>query len=407
MNILITSLVYWPDSTGNGPIVTDLARWLVTRGHKVTVVCSFPHYGRDEIPSEYRGRLTMRDEESGVRIIRVYSGSARSDSRLSKVLSYTIFTLSVILGGIRAGAADVILAPSPPLSVGISAWALRLIKRAPFIYVVQDLFPEAYINLRALKSPTAINFFKAMARFVYRGAAKIVCIMDSMVQTVTRYGIPADKVETISNWADPSEIQPCLRDNQFAQEHNLDGQFVVQYAGNIGQSQRLDLVLDCAEQMADENIKFVIIGSGAAKRILAESIKEKQLTNVLLLDTQPRQRLSEVLGACDVALVPLTAGMSNTSFPSKIYTIMASGRPMIASLDSDSSPREFVEECGCGMTIDPDDKGQLLAAIRVLMCDPKKRRKMAENARRNLEKQNLRQQSLEGYERILQQVGRR
>ena len=121
-----------------------------------------------------------------------------------------------------------------------------------------------------------------------------------------------------------------------------------------------------------------------------------------LLDTQPRERLAEVLGSCDVAIVPLAAGMSRTSFPSKIYTIMASGRPMIAALDPGSDARRFVEACACGLVIDPDDGGQMLAAIRTLKRDVERAARMGEQGRLELEKQDLRESSLAAYEQVLE-----
>ncbi len=394
--------MYWPDSTGNGPLLTDLSRRLVSRGHEVTVVCGFPHYGRDEVPEEYRGKWWMAEEEEGVRILRVHNYASRNVGRLHKALGYLLFTLTVVLGGLRAGKVDVILAPSPPLSLGVSAWVLSKVKRAPFVYNVQDLFPEAYVELGALKSPWAIRFFKSLARFVYAKASRVVCVMKSLTEAVAGYGIDEHKILTIPNWADAAEIAPCERENDFANEHGLNGEFVVQYAGNLGMSQRLDLVLDCARQMADENVHFVLIGSGAQKGELASAIEEGELGNVTLLDTQPRERLAEVLGSCDVAIVPLTAGMSRTSFPSKIYTIMASGRPMIAALDTGSDARRFVEECECGMVIDPDDGGQMLAAIRTLKRDTQRAARMGKQGRLEVEKRDLREKSLAAYEEVLE-----
>lgn len=404
MDILITSLVYWPDSTGNGPIVTDLAQELVRRGHRVTVVCGFPHYGRDRTPAEYRGRLTMVEERNGVRLRRVYQAGAGSSNPAWKAIGYLVFTLTAILGGLRSGPVDVILAPSPPLSVGISAWILGVCKDAPFVYNTQDLFPEAYVNLGAIRSPTVISLCKGAGRFVYQKAARLVCVMQSMAEQIADYGICEEKITVIPNWSDPEEITPCEKNNAFAAEHEINGDFVVQYAGNIGASQRLDLVIECAEQLREENIEFLIIGSGTSRQKIEEMVQLRDLPNVTLLETQPRQRLSEVLGACDVALVPLRAGISQTSFPSKIYTIMASARPMIAALDKESSPREFIEKHECGITIDPDDASQLIAALRTLKEDRQLCRKMGQQGRKRIVELNQREASLRAYEDLLSEV---
>ena len=404
MKILILSLVYWPDSTGNGPIVTDLAGALVRRGHEVTVVCGFPHYGREETPARYRGRLTMAEDHEGVHIRRVYHAGAGSSNPVWKVLGYLIFTLTAILGGLRTGPAEVILAPSPPLSVGISAWILGICKRAPFVYNIQDLFPEAYVNLGAIRSPTMIRLCKSAARFVYRKAARIVCVMESMAEQVGDYGVSDEKIVVIPNWSDPTEVTPCDSDNAFAAEHGINGDFVVQYAGNLGASQRLDLVVECAEELAGEGIQFVIIGSGTSRERIEEMVRSREVPNVTLLPTQPRERLSEVLAACDVALVPLTAGMSETSFPSKIYTIMASARPMVAALDEGSSPRQFIEHHECGIAIDPDEASQMIAGIRTLKRDPQRCHKMGQQARRSIVELDQRQASIDAYEHLFAEL---
>jgi colanic acid biosynthesis glycosyl transferase WcaI len=404
MNILMTSLVYWPDSTGNGPIMTDLAEELASRGHNVTVVCGFPHYGRDEMPSEYRGRLTMLEEHNGVTLRRVYHAGAGSTNALWKIIGYLVFSLTAIIGGLRTGPADVILAPSPPLTVGISSWVLGICKRAPFIYNIQDLFPEAYINTGSIKSPIAIALSKALAQFVYHRAARIVCVMESIADQVADYGVSREKIVVIPNWSDPSEITPCDKDNSFATEQGISDGFVVQYAGNIGTSQRLDLVIECAEQLRDEGFHFLIIGSGTLRGEIEQMLQDKQLPNVTLLETQPRERLSEVLCACDVALVPLAGKMSQTSFPSKIYTIMASARPVVAALDQGSSPRRFVEEHGCGITIDPDELPQLIAALRTLKRDRERCRKMGQQARKQIVGLKQRETSIDAYERVLAEL---
>lgn len=408
MRVLITSLVYWPDPTGNGPLLTDLAEWLAERGHTVSVVSGFPHYGQDEVPARYRGRFFMVEERNGVRIFRVFNWATGKRGKLRKLLGYLAFTVNCVFAAIFAGRADVVFAPSPPLSVGLSAWLISRFKRAPFIYNVQDLFPEAYVELGMLNKPGLVRFFKKMAGFVYKRAARVVSVMETLSEAVRSYGVPADQALTVFNWTDVSEISPQPRDNDFSREQGLDGKFVVEYSGNIGMSQRVDLLLDCAERLREENdYFFLIIGSGERKKSLMEAAERRGLDNVRFLPVQPRERLPEVLATSNVAVVPLTAGMSRTSFPSKIYTIMAAGRPMIAALDLGSEPRGYVEKHQCALTIDPDNLEALMDALRTIHDNPQMGREMGERGRRAISATDPRREALEAYEQILTEVAQK
>ncbi len=399
MRILFISLVYWPDKLGNGPLLTDLTQELVRRGHEVTVVAGLPHYGGDQDPAEYRRRDRRVETHQGVLIRRVPHYTRPGERAIDKMRTYLGFSWRALWGGWRAGPCDVVVVPSPPITLGITGWLVGRLHRAPLVYVMEDVFPESYLALGEMRKPLLTRICCGLAHFVYRRSRRIICVTESMRRTLENYGIPAERSVTIYNWADTDEVTPLPRDNDLARELGLVGRFVVLYAGNVGLSQRLDLLLECAAQMPEA--LFVIAGSGGGRASVEARAREMKLENVRFMNSVEREKLPLLLASCDVNLVPMTAGRALGCFPSKIYTAMASARTILAALDEGSDSRAFVEETECGLCVDPDDGGQLLAALRRLEADPELRRQRGEKGRRALEAMRLRETSLAAYERVL------
>jgi colanic acid biosynthesis glycosyl transferase WcaI len=224
----------------------------------------------------------------------------------------------------------------------------------------------------------------AVERFIYRRTDVITVICGAFERAIQRKPTKPNAVELIPNFVDPDEIQPGEKRNPLSEELGLVDKFVVLYAGNLGQTQSFDTLLTVAEQLRDKpEIHFLIVGGGTRQEYIERTIEEQNLQNVTLLPYQPRSRVPEIYATCDVGLVPLMRGTAETTLPSKLYTIMSSGRAVFAAVDADSDIVETVRDANCGVTLPPDDAAALREAILAGWADQAKLKQYGENGRQH------------------------
>ncbi|MGE0130928.1 MAG: glycosyltransferase family 4 protein [Blastocatellales bacterium] len=383
MRILVVSLYYEPDRCqSNGPIIRALCDDWADAGHEVTVLTSFPHYNCDSVWPEYRGRLFQRDRAGKVRVIRSYIYVPRERSSIGRIFNYLSFNLSSTLAGLFTGRQDAIFVMSPPLTIGLTAFALGLIKRIPYCYNLQDIWPEAAVRLGMLRGRRMISFFERLEKFIYRRSRKIFAISEEFKTNLRAKGVPEDKIEVIPNFADTNFIRPMEKTNAFSQTHEIADKYVVLYAGNIGLSQGLEVILEAAGRLRDRSeIVFLVVGQGACRDSLIAETERRGLENVRFLPLQPESDLPLLYASCDVALIPLRRGVTENSVPCKTYSIMAAGRPYVAGVDQGSNVWKLTEAAGCGMCIEPEDGKALAEAILQLQSEPELSRAMGRNGR--------------------------
>lgn len=366
MKILVISLFYAPDKCqSNGPIVRSLCDDWAEAGHEVTVLTSFPHHNCDAVWPEYRGRLVQTDAVGKVRVIRTYIYTSRKRSSFRRLLNFLSFNLSSFLAGLFSGPQDVIFVmPPPPITVGLTAYLLGVFKRIPFCYNLQDIWPDAAIRLGILRGRRSIAFFEWLERFIYRHSRKIFAISEEFKANLTRKGVPESKIEVMPNFTDTDFIRPLAKKNAFSRQHGLDNKFVVLYAGNLGMSQGVEVVLDAAEELKDQReIVFQIIGDGTCREQLIREAARRKLPNVKFLPFQLESEVPLIYASCDIALIPLRRGVSENSVPCKTYSIMASGKPYIASVDPGSHLWKLAELAGCGYCVEPENGKALARAV--------------------------------------------
>ena len=383
MRILLLTLYYAPDVGANAEVVTALAEGLADLGHELIVVTALPHYEHNRIDHAYRGKLVQREDAGAIRVVRTYLYVPQDKTRLlGRLLNYVSFNLLSTLVGLFAGRFDVVLAPSPPLTIGLSAYAISRLRGVPYVYNVQDIYPDVAVRLGVLQNARLIRFFRWMERLVYRGAAAVTVLSEGARRNLLDKGVPGHKVHVIPNHVDTDFVRPLPKDNTFARRHGLHERFVVLYAGNVGLSQGLGSALEGARLLADlPDVTLLIVGNGAAKAGLEAQAGEMGLGNVVFLPFQPRGDLPEVYASADVCLVTLRRGLGAESVPSKAYTIMAAGRPMIASVDGEAETRRLIEASGCGLWVAPEDPAALAEAVRALHADAGARARYGANGR--------------------------
>ncbi len=368
--ILLLTLVFAPDGVSTSVLMTELAQELQARGHDVTVLTTTPHYNiepeaRAKQPlRRHWGSLLYRSECGSIPVY--HAAIPAKGSRVgARLLDYARFhAISTLAGFIATGGYDLILAPSPPLTIGLSAWLLGLARGVPFIYNVQEIYPDVAVRLGVLQNQRVIRALELVERFIYRRARVVTVISEWFRRRLIAKGVPAEKLHLIPNFVDTDFMQPGPRQNEFATAHDLNDSFVVSYAGNIGLTQGFETILSAAQRLRHlPKLRFLLVGDGARRAWLEEQLHALGLNHVLLLPYQPRSVVPQIYASSDLCLVPLKRGTAQETFPSKIYTIMAAGRAVLASADSDSELSWVVGEAGCGWTVSPDNSDRLAAAI--------------------------------------------
>jgi putative colanic acid biosynthesis glycosyltransferase WcaI len=370
VKILVLSLVFPPDNVSTAHIVGRLAHEFVERGHEVVVLTSTPHYHPDPLDARAGltpvfGRLVCRSGSPGLTAYHVWMPPKNRPLGWRLLAWFWFHLITAVLGCVVGRRASVILAPTPPLTIGCEAWWLGRWHRIPFVYNVQEVHPDVAFALGAVRRPWLIRWLKRLESWVYARAAYITVIGSGMRDNLLAKGVPERKLEIISNFVDPDELPIRPRVNPFGVSHGLVDRFVVSYAGNLGVPQGLTTVLDAASLLAScTEIVFVLIGDGSAAGDLQRRAAQQHLTNVTFLPFQPYSAVPDIYAASDISLVPQAEGTGLYGLPSKIYRIMACGRPILGICDPTSEVAELITRADCGGVVGPNDPEALARAVR-------------------------------------------
>jgi colanic acid biosynthesis glycosyl transferase WcaI len=344
----------------------------------------------------------MRD---GVRVIRTSSYISTKKQFWHRVLNYGTFSLSALYGGLLDKRPDVVFSYSPPLPLGVSAWLLSQRWRVPWVLRVEDLYPEAAVAVGMLRNRVAVAIFEALEGWLYRRATHISLISEGFRQNLVGKDVPEEKLSVIPVWSDPEAIRPQAKENAFRRELGLEGKFLVMYAGALGLTSALEDLVQAAEILRDEDqVHFVMIGEGVKKEALVKSVQENDLGTVTFLPFQPRDRLSEVMAAADLSAVTINRASSAFSLPSKVFGIMASGRPILAITPPDSEVAHLVQTGDCGVVVPPDQPQALADKILELRRDPERLRYLGGNGRTFLESRFSRARCVSLNEQMLERI---
>jgi len=359
-----------PDLAPTGVVMTRIVTELAARGHELHVVTALPWYRNHAIEPGWGGRLWRTEKTEWGSIIRVHPFPGKSKSNLlRRALGFIAFSYAVGIRSVHADGlpfkVDGVLAMSPPLTLGLTGWFTKIIRRAPLVFNIQDVFPDAAIQTGAISNKKIIAAAKWLERMSYQRSDAVVLLSQDLRTNIAN---KIDKkfhqrLHVIPNFVDTSAITPQDRMTTYRRELGIGDQLVVMYAGNVGFSQSLNLVVDAAARFPD--IAFVINGDGAARKKLEEDCA--QLANVYFGDYQPIERLSEVLATGDIHLVPLRAGLASVSVPSKSYSILAAGRPMLAAIDPGTEIPNMLEQSGAGVAVEPENSAAFIEALSQLV----------------------------------------
>jgi len=384
LHVCFLNRSYWPDRSATGQLLTELAEDLVRDfGHRVSVVAGPALHPGTDSEGRQSWSPVRREIRNGVEILRA-SGTTFSPRRfVGRATNYVTYFASATIEGLQIRKPDVVVSLTDPPIIGLAALAAAKKAGAPFVFLCEDIFPEVGTLLEDFQSGAVNDMLTQVNRFLVRKATRIIALGDTMKRRLVEgKGADAAKVSVIHNWADCSAVTPGPRDNAFARQHGLVDKFVVLHAGNMGLSQELEIVLHAAEQLRDRpDIVFVFVGEGAKKKDLQDMAARRDLKNVMFLPFQPREAMDQSYATADVSLISLKRGLAGVIVPSKVYNVLASGRPCIAAVEDDCEAAGIIRAADCGYVVAPGDAAALRAHVVELAANRERAHEMGTRAR--------------------------
>ncbi len=402
MKISIHTMYFLPDFGSAPVLMSELAGFLARRGLDVEVVTTFP---RRPSP-EFRGLVYSRRRADGFVVKRLWTN--RTPQPIGRLMAWNVYSAGAFLNLPTLGNGDVVFVRTPPLQLGFPAYLAKRLGGARIVLNVQDIHPDLAIESGILRNRAGIRFAKALERWVYGIADKIVVISDGFRRNLAAKGVPEAKMEVLPNWVDTEFLRPLPKDNPVSRAHGFDGRFVVLYSGtiSISGSRALEEVLEAARALSPEkDILFVIVGEGLKKDALRARAAALGLENVAFLPFQSYTDLPALLASADVLLVPLDAEKSQLSVPSKLYSFMAAGRPILGLAGPASEVASVLRERRCGLSVRPDAPDDIADAVRAFRRSPEMRRDFAGNARAYVVECFSKDRILRSYESLLTAQG--
>jgi glycosyltransferase involved in cell wall biosynthesis len=383
MHIAFFNRSFYPDNAATGQLLTDLAEDLVRlHGCRVTVVAGVP------LQASAGGDVTgwglmSREQYRGVEILRA-RGTRFNKSRFAgRATNYLTYFVSACWAGLRLDTPDVVVALTDPPIIGLAAWLAAKRFRAPLVMSYRDLFPEVTSLLEDFHSDTIDGLLQRVNQFLCRKATRVIALGETMRRRlIENKGAPAERTVLIPDWADTTAITPGPKRNAFAEAHGLAEKFVVMHSGNIGLSQSLETVVEAAGLLRDvPDLQIVFQGEGVRKPDLERQAAALGLSNITFLPFQPKDRLGESFAAADLFIVSLQRGLAGYIVPSKLYGILAAGRPYVAAVEPTCEVASITTTKACGLVAEPGNARDLADKILTFYRDRDLARKFGANAR--------------------------
>lgn len=382
LRVLILSQFFDPEPTLKG---LAFAKALEANGCEVEVLTGFPNYPGGKLYPGHRLRLYTRETMEVITVHRVYLYPSHDGSARRRALNYGSFALSAAANLWRVRRPDVVYVHHPPATIGLPAAWIRALRGAPFVYEVQDLWPDTLAATGMIRPGRLTAAIERAMRKTYRRAAKIVVISDGFRRRLVERGVPAEKIEVLPNWAEEGRLKLQPRDPALARELGVEADFVVMFAGTMGKAQALDPVLEAARLLAQEapEVRFVFVGGGVeAERLAAEAP-----SNARFLPRQPMERMGAILPLADALLVHLKDDpLFAITIPSKTQAYLYAGVPILMAVRGDAA--DLVERAEAGVLAEPENPRSIAdAVLAVAALSPDERAAMGRRGREFYERE--------------------
>ena len=406
--VLIHSIVFSPDGVSTAYLYNDLALGFQKRGYEVCVLTTTPHFNliegalnKQPLQKRFLG-LFYQSDFNGIKVFHIPLKKHRST--LFRMLSFIYWHKMSFFVGLFLKRPDVILTPSPPLTSGLLAILLAKLKGAKTIYNVQEIYPDLLINLGHLKNTFLINFLKRLERFVYNSSNAVTTIDKQFCNIIKPRIKQESSLHIIPNFVD-TDLYVTESSTKLPTEFLSEPGFTnMLYAGNIGLAQEWDLVLNLAKEIRDEFITIWIIGEGVRKEYLKSQIEKHQLSNIKLLPYQDRKYMPAINLFADFHFIAMDKSMENEGFPSKVYSIMASGRPMVI-VSSESTPIfSFLNVTDTSLLVTDHSLSGFKDAVLKLALDKELRISLGANGRKIIDQDYTKEKVINQYVTLFEKI---
>ncbi|MGB9696482.1 MAG: glycosyltransferase family 4 protein [Ignavibacteria bacterium] len=410
MKIRFLTQHFYPDTLSTGNLLTELAIGLTKKGYEIEVFTSQPHYDRSVVVPKF-------EVYHGIKIYRLVNLRFDKSKKLGRSFNYLSYFLKTLIKVLFSDSSDkyVYLIVSNPPFLPMVGVLNSIFRRGKFVHLLYDVHPEQAIAMNYInKDSVIVHLWQKINNIIYRHSEFIIVLCRQMKEYIeTRLqsaGLPPEssqKITVIHNWADGNYIKPFdFESNRFIKEHNLQDKFLINYSGTLGVNQKFESLFTAADKLRDDNCTFLFIGDGVKKKTMQEQAEAMGLVNMKFFPYQDKSILPEALSASHLSVVHLEKEIEGLAMPSKLYTILASGRPILALCREGTDLAEIVRKADCGFVCQHSEVDKIVEVIKYLKSNPAEIVRMGQNARRYFESRFTFERALEAYFNVFEQFAK-
>lgn len=383
MHILFLSDNFPPEVNAPASRTFEHCREWVRAGHKVTVITCAPNFPGGQLFGGYKNKLWQSETVAGIRVIRVWSYITANEGFAKRILDYLSYMFTATIAGLFVRRVDVVVGTSPQFFTAVAAWLVAACKRVPWVFELRDIWPESIKAVGALRSAALLRALEALELFLYRASSRVVVVTQAFRDNLARRGIPANKIDVVTNGVDIGSFTPRPKDPTLEKSLDIGGKFVAGYIGTHGMAHGLEVLLDAAEILAKHpaggQIVILLLGDGARKSELVTEAGARGLLNVRFVPTVPKKDVVNYWSLLDISIIHLRkTELFETVIPSKMFEAMAMGVPMLMGLTGEAA--EIMRVAQAGETFAQENAEDLAEGILRWYANPSLRRKYAASA---------------------------
>lgn len=414
MNILYLKPYHFPEQLSSSYLGEQSREAFINAGFRVIIYTPTPSRGIDKDTIRHYKHVRTESFRDGRLVIHRFHLFAERKNTLSRALRYLILCVNLFFKGVfakDARSADVIMVSSTPPIIGPTAALIKKFRHIPVVYNLQDIFPDSLVGTGLAKKGGLLwKVGRKIEDFTYRNADKIIVISEDFKRNIMAKGVPEEKIEVIYNWVDENAVVPIAKeDNTLFEELGIErGPFYVVYAGNLGHAQNVQVLLDAAMKLQGETgIRFLIFGTGGLKNDYEKFVKEHELNNVRFFPLQPVEKVSQVYSLADASLVSCKKGLGGSAMPSKTWSILSAGTPVLCSFDGGGDLQHIIEDNKLGLFSEAGDFDALAENIKRLFNDRQMCREYGANGRNYILNNLTKEIGTSRYVEVLRQFDKR
>lgn len=373
MHILFLTDNFPPEVNAPASRTFEHCREWVAAGHRVTVITCVPNFPQGKVFAGYRNKIWQKEDMAGITIIRVWSYITANEGFLRRIADYVSFMVSALAAVPLVRDVDIIVGTSPQFFTACASYGAGLMKRAPFVFELRDLWPESIRAVGAMKNSALLDMLEKIEYFLYRKAALIVSVTHSFRTHLAQRGVDPAKIAVVTNGIDTSRFRPRPKDQELVTQLGFEGKFVAGYVGTHGMAHALETILDAAEILRraqdGDRFRFLLLGDGASKAALVTAARARNLSNIVFIDTVPKDQVVRYWSLLDASIIHLKrSDLFQSVIPSKLFECMGMGIPVLHGVAGESA--EIVECENVGLMFQPEQAEELCQRIRELSGNP-------------------------------------